>query len=162
MALAALPRQSISVTRHLPARSSPVTLPLSVSNPGSPDCTSDSIAPRPNRRAIRTHRPTSSLPASLGSPAESDDDSFIQPEGKADVLPSDIRDATADLEYDALIHFFDETMVRLERDQLPQAELQFQELEQEWKDYHSMLNFNRQQRRDRREALQQRRYVHVS
>jgi hypothetical protein len=161
IALAALPQQSIPGTRHLQARSSPVTL-LSVSNPGSPDDTSDSKSARPNRRAVRSHRPTNSLPTSPGSPSESGDDSFIQPEGKADLLPSDIRDATADLEYDALIQFFDETIVRLERDHLPKAKLQFQELEQEWKNYHSMLNFNRQQRRDRREALQQRRYVHVS
>jgi hypothetical protein len=82
---------------------------------------------------------------------------FIQPEGNANELPSDILDATAGLEYDKLAPFFDETIQRLERDDIPASKLQVLQLEREWRDYQNV----NADRRTQGEILKQKRYDRI-
>lgn len=63
------------------------------------------------------------------------DDDFIQPEGNADELPSDVYDATAHLEYSELLPFFDSTIQRVETVDFPACKSRVLQLEREWKEY---------------------------
>jgi hypothetical protein len=59
---------------------------------------------------------------------------YIQPEGFAEDLPSDIEDLTKDLLYVELGPFFDELAHRLEKEIIPAARKQVLALEKRWKE----------------------------
>jgi len=61
------------------------------------------------------------------------DHDFIQPEGDAQRLPSDIRDETNSIAYPELPSFFDEKIKNLRKAGLPTAKQQLVALERKWK-----------------------------
>lgn len=64
------------------------------------------------------------------------EEDFIQPEGNADNLPSDVRDDTSSLVYPKLEPFFEMTVSRLENNDIPAGKCRILELERQWQEYH--------------------------
>jgi hypothetical protein len=164
VALAALKRLDKAAVPNRDLPSSSRSVASSISNPGSAESDSDSISPIPRRSVSAisrnmngheiTHGPETE---SDGPEAESDHDGFIQPEGEVDRLPADVFDETLNLEYPALIPFFNKTIERLKKVDIPQAQQQAGELKQEWKDCSDDINPDHRQRQEKREALQRKR-----
>jgi len=65
---------------------------------------------------------------------DSDDDDFVQPEGDARRLPSDVRDDTKNLAYADLGPFFDERLEFIQTVRIPSAKAKLVAQEHKWKD----------------------------
>lgn len=97
------------------------------SSPGSPDLSEDEDA-----RSLPEIIPYShASDEEIDSEPQTLDDMFIQPEGCAIKLPSDIMDQTKTLQYDELGRFFDETVDKLEKDYVPSAKLKMHLLQKD-------------------------------
>lgn len=63
-----------------------------------------------------------------------ENDDFIQPEGNAQRLPSDVRDRTSKLSYEELGPFFDEWVEQLQMTDIPNAKAKVVAQERKWKE----------------------------
>jgi hypothetical protein len=110
----------------------------SVSSPGSVESSDSDVANRLDFSVYRELSRSKAMPFESDEdedflPMESQDATFIQPEGDVGHLPSDIDDETASLQYNELGPFFDSRADELEFQKIPEARRIVIELERRWK-----------------------------